>query len=249
MTLHNPVVPRAADDKKARPERMFEMRRGVWIILLVMVVLCIGFFIVRGCLSPFSGSEKIMASGNRQLATATVVPVVLPIPVTVTPVAFGPVSALPCYMLSDVPFVGGTLPVNSRVMVNGYTFAQGGRVFVSDPNAGWIDAGLVKCSGQLGSLERSYFVTSTPTALPSATLPRQTNTPVKIFVNAPTHTPYPTYTPYPVLSSSGLGVYRESGNCWRFDISGVREIRVNRGDPVSGGSVVCGVKSFTVVVE
>lgn len=248
--MQNPVVPRASEERAARPERIFEARRAVWIVLLIVPLVCIAFVIFRGCSDPFGGSRNVLSAGSVQSGTATIVPLM----VAATPVVVqsGPASAITCYMLSDVSFVNGLMPVNSRVTVNGFTYAMGGRVFVADPAAGWIDAGLVKCSGELRTLERSYFVPATATLLPSATftpLPKSTVTPVRVYVNGPTYTPYPTYTPFPVVSSSGLGVYRESGNCWRFDISGIREIRVNRGDPVAGGSVVCGVKSFTVVVE
>ena len=238
------------DDRVTRPERRFEARRVVWIVFLLIPLGCIGFLVMRGCLSPMSGVDSL--GGSRRTPTAVSVAVLGSTVVAPSPVpSVGARGSLPCYMLADVVFDGGVLPVSGRVLVSGYTFARGGRVLVSDPNAGWIDAGYVRCDGDISLLERSYFVTPTASLFPTLTptVERATLTPLRVYVNLPTHTPYPTYTPFPVVSASGLGVYRESVDCWYFDVSGVREIWINGGTPVAGGSVHCGIENFKVVVR
>jgi len=246
----NPQSPRqlVQDERKTRPERRFEARRVLFILLPIIFILFVAFIGIRACQNPMGGG--LAAKGRAVTPTAALVQLggAIPTPVIVVATRARDLG-LDCRIVSDVERGGFFLPSQSKVLVVGFSFAAGGLVEVS--GFGWMPQGNVKCDGSASdmyALEKMYSVQYTPTARVTS-VPERTQTPVRIYINAPTHTPYPTFTPLPTGAAFFNSVSRESDSCWRFSVAGVREIWVDGRTPVAGGSLVCGITRFEVVIQ
>lgn len=218
-----------------RPERKFESRRMLFALGIFAIILFLCVWGVVSIASPGRNLGAVVASAAGATGTPLVRVVALP-SATGTLVA---VERIDCRVLVDFT-VGGTLyPVRSMVLVDGYTFAFGGRVRLA--SGAWIDSGLVACGAGLERLERPYSISPSPSPSPSLTATK--------VRERRTLSPMPSLTPSPTPSSTpSSSMITRAGDCWTFAVSGVREIFVD-GRGIVGGATLCGIREFRVVVQ
>lgn len=236
-------VPPVSQPKKYRPETKFHGRRVMILLFLVVVIVMICMTYAFTLSNPTKGLDKI-ASASVGSPTGSSVSsasqVVQPQPAQLNSL----VTSVRCRAVGDVPLANGLLPNYSQVVVSGWSWSNGGMVFVADPaNVGWLTATLINCPQNVVALERPYFASPTPTASVTPTVIRQSaGAPVVRYVQI-TATPGPIV---PVVSPTLSNAVYLEGDCVSFNVWGVRSIFINGGTPVAGGSRVCDVKSFTV---
>lgn len=230
--------------KQTKKEQRFYalMRyRRYALLALIGVIMCAPFLFFA---SQISGQRRPTPTPTSVVGLASVPTVELRVATsrpTVKPTVYE------CYSNSDIRFADKFIPVRSKVIVTGFTYANGGLVQVA---GAWLDASMVRCGGDLALLEVSYFATVTPFPTNTPVVNAVVPTARIVYVNP---SPYPTYTPYPtsVLVSQSQdvnGIWVDGAGCYHFSIYNVREIYVN-GLPAAGGNVICDVRDFRVVVK
>jgi hypothetical protein len=238
------------DASSKQPERQFQLRRLIVIILLGVFLIGLCGWMAQGLLNPLGNGKKELIPVKTSSAAAVTAVVITATPLPVV----GRVGAgLDCVAVTDILSSNVFIPAHGKVIVSGFTFARGGLVEIS--GAGWFEQGYVRCNGDLRNVERPYLPTFTPTVRVGSTqvVGVSTATSVIRYVQKES-TPYPTYTPYPTsianFAMSGVfnGVWFDSNNCLHLAIYGVREIYIN-GAPAVGGTVVCDVREFRVVAQ
>jgi hypothetical protein len=239
----NPSVPGVVpagvvSDLKTRPERRFESRRVFWLGLIVVLLLVCGGVVARGCFSPvgavsLGAAAPTAVSGVVQIAPTVVVPVV------VTPAAV-PVS-VKCRITGDIPGVF-RLPVGGLVVVSGFSYVDGGLVWIADPAIGWVSASVMNCESDVRLLERTYAVTQTP--MPVITKPVAGVTPVYVRITVPV----PVTVPVSVPTLIGGSIRWSGSGCLVPELQNVKEMWAD-GRAVAGGMTVCDVRELRVVIR
>ncbi len=219
------------------PQRKFENRRIIFVVAIMMVLFACVAYEVIGVTTP-AKFDKVLAAGPTSAVRVTV-------PTAIRPTS-GP-GGQRCRLLQEMRFEKGIVPAGSLVVVNGFSYAEGGRVYIADPGVGWTSSGVVACPGELTEMERSYYVTPVaPTETATPTPGKKVGSAAQVRVIQTVVVAGPTVV---VQATPSNGIWRGAGDCFMFNVQGVKEIWVNDSHPVAGGSTMCGVYSFKVVVR
>lgn len=226
-----------------RPERKFELRRAVMLIILVLGILLLCQPIIAGVFNPSKGTDRLLDSARAQAVTPTVVSQfqidsrAQPLGQSLSQIR-GDIS-IACRAIYDFDLNGIRVPANAQVIATGYTAALGGLVEVTTGTVhDWVSGNSLRCFDDVRRLEKPY---SLPTATMTPTSRRQS-----VVQAAPISTPLaPVVVTVIAAAPTFKGVWVDDSGCWHVTIEGVKQIFVD-GKGVSIG-VYCNSSEIKVI--
>ncbi len=248
--------------RDTRPENRFLKYRKIALALIAIPVCFWLVALLQACGKPIGGVKVAGGAPTVQVASASGArDVVIQVPQggvlpTVKPGNGVPASGASCHAVADVKTSSGLiLPGGALVKVSGYSKVRGGLIMT---DYGWLAAGEFDCGVSLQAIEIPY-VPSTSTLIPTGRAVVRPAVQVQVSTSTPVPTSVPQVIinmPYPgssptsaALVGQGVTRYGLGTDCWKFDVAGVKQIWMNGSIPVNGGSVVCGVTEFRVIVK
>ena len=250
MSARAPNLPPEVFQVEERPERSFEGRRRIWIIIILVLLFLFVAFVMQKCATPTSGAENLLRTGNPPTKSGNPTPTAIvgalpqlistPLPSQPTAIPIKPGGSVVCRANGDVLGSSFILPANSLVRVTGYSQARGGIVQIEGK---WFNAADFRCEQDYTVLEVPYKIDATATRERSSALAiPQPPLPIPSL-----SIPFPTSTPIPSPTATPLnGIWRD-GDCWQVQVNGVEAIYVN-GRGTSTGRY-CVVNEIRIVIN